>query len=312
MRKVYILLLCLFLTSCSTGGEKKAGKEATRIGLLVTESGLGDESYSDSALRGLKQARDELGIIFDYREPFNKDFKEKLEELIDRGHNVIVGLGFEAETAINELADKYPKIQFVLIDAVSDRPNVISITFKAGEGSYLVGMVAGMKTKSNVVGFVGGEKFPAIEVFENGFREGVKAVNKETKVLVDYAGTFGDEKVGSNIANKQIQQGADYIFPAAGFTGIGVLTEAQRGNIYAFGVDSDQFFVAEKAVVSSMLKNIDVALYNIVKEIKDGKSLSGDHLELGVNDGGVGLAPIRLIELTTEEQSKLDSVMEGH
>ncbi|MFU0789708.1 MAG: BMP family ABC transporter substrate-binding protein [Virgibacillus proomii] len=314
MRKSYILLFVLLflmlLASCSSEDKSEKSKETMSFGLLVTESGLGDASYSDSALRGLEKARDELGITFDYREPVERDFKEQLQELIDRDYDVIIGLGFNAQSAINELADQYPKKQFILLDADSDRENVISISFKVDEGSYLIGMLAGMKTKSDTVGFIGGEKLPAIQEFEQGFREGVKKVNKNAKVLVDYTGTFGDDKAGKDTANKQIKKGADFLFPVAGFTGIGALTEAQKKNIYAFGVDSDQFFVAEKAVVSSMLKNIDIALYNIVKEIADGKAVTGEHLELGIKEEGVGLAPIRIIKLSHNEQQKLNAVME--
>lgn len=308
MRKLYLVILVFILGACSAGDLENLEDDTISIGLVVTDSGLGDESYSDSALRGLENARDELGIIFDYREPFDTDYEEQVKDLIKDDHDLIVGLGYEMEEAINKLADTYPDQNFAIIDTVSDKSNVTSITFKVEDGSYLVGLIAGLKTKTNTVSFIGGEKAPAIEVFETGFRKGVLAANKDAKVITDYADTFGDDAVGAKIAKEQIDKGSDFIFPAAGFTGIGALHEAQNNGVYAFGVDSDQFFVAEKAVVTSMLKNIDIALFNLVEELASGKELNGEHLELGIAEEGVGLAPIRIIQLSDKEQATFDQL----
>ncbi|WP_163528430.1 BMP family lipoprotein [Halobacillus ihumii] len=304
------LLTGLLLAGCADHEAKSEDtKDEISAGLLVTESGLGDDSFSDSAFKGLEQARDELGITFDYREPFDKKYKEHMKDLIEQDHDVIIGLGYNSQAAIDELAQEYPKQQFVLIDAVSEFDNVTSITFKEDEGSYLIGLIAGMRTKSGVVGFIGGERIPVVERFETGFTEGVKKVNPDAEILIEYAGTFDDDTKGSNITKSMVEKGADFVFPAAGFTGIGALKEAQNQGIYAFGVDSDQFFVAEKAVVTSMLKNLDVALYDVMEQLVNGERLEGGQITLGVKEQGVGLAPIRLINLTDEQQAVLDKEM---
>ncbi|WP_188453832.1 BMP family lipoprotein [Virgibacillus oceani] len=309
MRRLLFIILIVLLSACSSV-ETTQTEDVFSVGLLLSDSGLGDGSFNDSAFRGLEKTRDELGIIFDYREPVDQNFNGKLEELIKDDHDLVIGIGFTAAPAVNELADKYPKQQFALVDAVSDKKNVISITFKEEEGSYLIGLIAGLKTKTNVVGFIGGEDVPLIHNFEQGFKDGVKAVNKDATVLTEYAGTFGDDQIGAKIASKQIEKDADFIFPAAGFTGIGVLKEAQKEGIYAFGVDSDQFYIAEKAVVTSMLKNVDVALYDVVKKLINEEGLTGEQLELGVKDNGIDLTPIRLIQLSNKEQSIIDKAMD--
>ncbi|MFD2923229.1 BMP family lipoprotein [Halobacillus naozhouensis] len=313
MKKHWVGLFILGILLLAGCAEHEAQSEDTdneiSAGLLVTESGLGDDSFSDSAFKGLEQARDELGITFDYREPFDKKYKKHMKDLINQGHDVIIGLGYNSQAAIDELAQEYPKQQFVLIDAVSEFDNVTSITFKEDEGSYLIGLIAGMRTESDVVGFIGGERIPVVERFETGFAKGVKKVNPDAEVLVQYAETFDDDAKGAEITEAMVEKGADFVFPAAGFTGIGALKEAQNQGIYAFGVDSDQFFVAEKAVVTSMLKYLDVALYDVMEQLVNGEQLEGSQITLGVKEKGVGLAPIRLIDLTDKQQAILDKEM---
>lgn len=310
MKRISLLFaMCFipfFLIGCASQSETTKAKDTISAGLLVTESGLGDDSFSDSAFQGLEQARDELGITFDYREPFDKNYEKQMKELIQQDHDVIIGLGYNALPAVEKMASQYKEQQFVLIDAVSDKENVTSITFKEDEGSYLIGLIAGMKTTSDVVGFIGGEEIPVVQRFEEGFKEGVKEVNPEAEVLVTYANTFDDDQKGASITKDMVAKGADYVFPAAGFTGVGALKEAQSQNIFAFGVDSDQFFVAEESVVTSMLKNVNVALYDVMEQLTNGDALKGKHKTLGVEQGGVGLAPIRLITLTTDQQKRIE------
>ncbi|WLR48196.1 BMP family ABC transporter substrate-binding protein [Halobacillus litoralis] len=310
MQRLYIpfvlLSLLVGMVGCANNEMQANTEDTISAGLIVTDSGLGDDSFSDSAFQGLEQARDELGITFDYREPFDQDYKKNAQELLEQDHDVIIGLGYNSQEAIEKLAKENPDQSFVMIDAVSELENVTSITFKEDEGSYLIGLIAGMKTKTDTVGFIGGEKIPVVERFEEGFKAGVKEANADAQILSEYAGTFDDDEQGASITNDMVEKGADFVFPAAGFTGIGVLKEAQKQGIYAFGVDSDQFFVAEEAVVSSMLKNVNVALYDVMKLLSDGQKLDGGTQTLGIEENGVGLAPIRLIELNQEEQNLLN------
>jgi len=303
-----MVLACfvLVLSACSTKEEANASSDQKSIGLVVTESGLGDESFSDSAFNGLERARDEEGIVFDYREPLEGHFEKQMEKLIQDGHDLIIGLSFRAQSAMETLAEKYPEQQFVLIDSVSDYDNITSITFKEDEGSKLIGLIAGMRTQSNTVGFIGGEDIPVVQNFEKGFREGVKEANPDAEVLVNYTNSFDDDEKGAEVAQDQIEEGADFVFPAAGFSGVGALKEAQAQGKYAFGVDSDQYYLAEDAIVTSMLKRVDVALFDMAKRLTSDEKFKGEHIELGLEKGGVGLAPIRIIQLASDEEAILD------
>ncbi|GAA0452325.1 BMP family ABC transporter substrate-binding protein [Alkalibacillus silvisoli] len=303
---MFLLILTFILAACSSEEEAVIDQELS-AGLLVTESGLGDNAFSDLAFQGLAQARDELGIVFDYREPFDEDYEKHLEDLIEQGHDVIFGLSFTTTPAIETLAETYPDQQFVIIDDVIDLPNVTSITFKEDEGSYLIGLIAGMRTETDVVGFIGGVDSEVIRTFERGFIEGVEDANSDAEILSQDAGTFDDDQLGADIAQEMIDEGADLLFPSAGFTGTGALQEAENQGIYAFGVDTDQFTIAEEAVISSMVKNVNVAIYDIMERLHNGETLQGEHIELGLNEEGVGLAPIRLIELSSLEEQTLEN-----
>lgn len=307
---VSFIICCLVLTACSND-EKSTENEQIKVGIMLSDAGLGDQSFSDMGFMGLEKARDELGISFDYRELKDTETYEKgLEQLVQEGNDLIIGLGFSIQADLEKVAKKYPDSSFLIIDSQSELPNVNSITFKEEEGSFLIGVVAGMKTKSDTVGFVGGEEAELIKKFEKGFVAGVKAVNPDAKILSKYSGTFGDDKLGESIAREMIASGADYIYPAAGFTGVGVILEAQRQGVYSFGVDSDQFYLAEKSVVSSMVKQVDVAIYDTVKELVETGKIAEKNKQLGLKENGVAIAPIRAIELIPSEQTKIDQFIE--
>ncbi|WP_409290370.1 BMP family protein [Peribacillus sp. SCS-37] len=311
-KSILLAIIGILLLACAGCGAKpKSGMadEPVRIGIMLSDAGLGDQSFSDLGFTGLEKARDELGISFDYKEiKDTKTYEQGLAELVKDGNDLVIGLGFSMQEAVEKTARKYPKQPFLIIDSVSELPNVYSVTFKEEEGSYLIGVLAGMKTKSDVVGFVGGMDVPLIKKFEKGFAEGVKAVNPKAQVLSEYAGTFDDVDKGSAIAGSMIKKKADYIYPAAGYTGVGVLKQAEKSGIYSFGVDTDQFFQAEKAVVSSMLKKVDVAIYERVKEFSKTGKLSGHKIQLGIKEDGVDIAPIRIVSLTPAETEKLEDL----
>ncbi|OEH91369.1 BMP family lipoprotein [Bacillus solimangrovi] len=305
---LFLALFLIMTAGCSASKELERD-EPIRIGIMLSDVGLGDQSFSDAGFTGLMRARDELGIMFDYRElEDGDDYEEQLRDLVAQGNDLVIGLGFMVQEAIEKVAEDNPEQQFLLIDAVSDSSNVRSLTFKEDEGSYLIGVLAGLKTTTNTVGFIGGVDVPLIRKFENGFRQGVKHVNPEAEVLVSYAGSFGDDKLGAQEANTLIDNGADFIYPAAGFTGVGALQMAQEKGIYGFGVDTDQYFLAEEAVVSSMVKKVDVAVYEVIDTLVKSKELTSEHFQFGLKEKGVGLAPIRIIDLSNEEQKILDKV----
>lgn len=305
------IVLALILTGCSNKEERTNANERVKIGVMLSDDGLGDQSFSDLGLIGLEQARDELNISFDYREiQHTKTYENGLEELVAQGNDLIIGLGFSLQEALETIAPKYPDTIFVLIDSVSDVPNIYNVTFKEDEGSYLLGALAALRTESNVVGFIGGMDTPLIQKFEKGFTAGVKSQNPEAQVLTTYANSFGDDKLGASIAREMIAGGADFIYPAAGFTGVGAILETQKAGIYSFGVDSDQYYLAENSIVTSMLKQVDIAIFNTIKEFVETGKISEKNQVLGIKENGVNLAPIRVINLSPDEQSKLDKLQE--
>lgn len=315
MRRVSVvfLLLLVVLSGCGQSQSAKNQNERIKIGMMLADYGLGDQSFNDNAFMGLIKARDELNITFDYRDLHSShSYTEGFRELIeDEKCDLIIGLGFTMIKEATEAAKKYPNKPFVFIDQKIDLPNVTSITFKEDEGSFLVGLIAGLKTKTNTVGFIGGMNIPVINRFKNGFISGVKAVNPKASVVVEYATDFGHPEMGRAIARKMVQQrNVDIIFPAAGFTGLGALQEAANKRKYAIGVDTDQFFVAEKAVITSMVKNVDVAVYNVVKEFVEKRSLSERDMELGIQENGVGMAPIRITTLNPKEAHLVETFTE--
>ncbi|WP_102264116.1 BMP family lipoprotein [Mesobacillus jeotgali] len=312
MKRILNMLMILFLligTLAGCANSELKAKERVKIGIMLSDVGLGDQSFSDAAFAGLVKARAELDILFDYRELQTVGSYEKgFTELVEEGNDLVIGLGFMVLEDLEKVAKKYPEQQFILIDSVSQLDNITSITFKEEQGSFLAGAVAGMASKSNIVGFVGGADVPLIHKFKAGFEQGVKAVNPEAEVKVEYANDFGNAELGGKIASGMIDEGADVLYAAAGFTGVGVLKEAQSKKKFAIGVDSDQYFFAEKAIITSMLKNVDVALYETVKEFQAENKLKSKQIELGINEKGVGLAPIRVIKLSPEQEKSLEDL----
>lgn len=300
----------LFLAGC--GLEEKdplAGK--VKVGVMLSENGLGDQSFSDLAFEGLTKARDEEGIVVEYLELAETGTYEKgFRELVESGNDLVFALGFTGQQELEKVALDFPDQKFVLVDAVSEAANITSITFKEDEGSMLAGIVAATVSKSQVIGFIGGMEVPVIQRFEKGFIQGAKSVNPDIVILNEYANNFDNDGLGAEIASKMIDDKADVLYAAAGFTGVGMLKEAEKRGIYAIGADSDQYFYAEQAVITSMMKNIDSALFNIIHSYKESGAIQSGHIELGLAENGVGLAPFRVLELTDAEKGKLDALIE--
>lgn len=312
-KRIILLLLCLILsvTGCSQQKPKTKVDDRIKIGIMLSDVGLGDQSFSDTAFNGLVKARDELGVLFDYRELNDTGtYEEGLKQLVNEGNDIVIGLGFNIQQDLEKVAKQFPERQFVIVDAISELENVTSVTFKEDQGSYLVGIVAALTTKTNKIGFIGGEDTPLINKFESGFIEGIRAVNNHITVVSEYANDFGNEQLGAEIAKKMIDNNVDVIYGVAGLTGVGMLKEAQRSKVYGIGVDTDQYFYAEEAVVTSMLKNIDVAMYQLAEQlVKQGK-ISKGHIELGLKENGVDLAPLRVVNYSKEQTKLIENYKE--
>ncbi|WP_053218834.1 BMP family lipoprotein [Virgibacillus senegalensis] len=315
MKKIKIVFIALFaalsvllISGCNQ--QKAAGGEGEqlKIGIMLSDVGLGDQSFSDSAFAGLTKARDELGVMFDYRElDESGSYEPGLRELIEEENDIIIGLGYMVQEELEEVAKEYPDQQFVLIDAVSGVKNITSVTFKADQGSYLAGVLAAMASESNTIGFIGGENNETINQFMNAYKDGARSVSDDINVLVEYAGDFGDDQLGAELAEDMADKEADVIFAAAGFTGTGALKAAQEQGIYAIGVDSDQYFYAEEAVITSVLKNVDSAVFELASQLKEDQQIQQGQLELGIDEKGVGLAPMRIIQLSDQEKELLET-----
>lgn len=272
--------------------EKAPAEEAKpelSFGMITDVGGLGDKSFNDSAWEGIQRAGKELGV-----EPVilqstkQEDYEANIGNMA-QSVDLSIAVGFLMQQAMTAAADQYPDMKFGLIDEVVEKPNVMSVTFKEHEGSFLVGVIAGLATKSNVIGFVGGMDFPLIQKFEVGFIAGVKSVNPNAKVLVNYTGAFDNPDKGKEIAISQFKQKADVIYHASGACGIGVIQAADENNFWAIGVDQDQSAVSNNnKVLCSMIKRVDVGTYTIIKSYADDKFQGGKKIELGLKEDGVG------------------------
>ncbi len=288
-----ILALSIAMTGCS-GKESSQDISTIRVGLVLSVGGLGDKSFNDSAYKGLIRAEKELKIKPIYGQPEQMAEDEKyLRQYAEQGFDLVIAVGFLMKDALERVAGEFPNSKFAIIDAVVNRPNVASLVFKEHEGSFLVGAIAGLMTETNKVGFVGGMDIPLIHKFEVGYTEGVKYVNPDAVVIVAYAGSgpeaFHDPVRGKSLALSQFDHGVDVIFQAAGSTGNGVIDAAEERGLFAIGVDANQNYMAPGHVLTSMLKRVDVAVYEIIKDVVEGRFRGGIHV-YGLEVDGVGYA----------------------
>jgi basic membrane protein A len=253
-----------------------------------------DKSFNESAYTGAERFKKENGGAYREFEIQNDAQREQaLRNFARAGNSPIVAIGFTYETAVKNVAKEFPKIQFAIVDSVVDLPNVRSIVFKEQEGSYLVGVLAALASKTGKVGFVGGMDVPLIRKFACGYVEGVKATRANAEVFQNMTGTtpaaWNDPVKGGELAKSQFDRGADVVYHAAGGTGVGVLQAAADARKLGIGVDSNQNYLHPGFVLTSMVKRVDVAVYNAFKDGKDGKFTPGLQV-LGLAQDGVGYA----------------------
>jgi basic membrane protein A and related proteins len=268
-----------------------------RVGLVFDVGGKNDKSFNEAAWRGLQRAEAELGVQTRYIEPTEGASRESaLRRLAAQKFDLVIGVGFIFGPDLERLARQFPDVRFAGIDyspsdGVGTLPNLVGLRFREHEGSFLVGAIAGLRTRSKVVGFVGGMKIPLIRKFEAGYEAGVRHVCPTCRVVAAYAGTepkaFADPSLGQELAAAQYARGADIIYHAAGKTGDGVFAAAREHEARAIGVDSDQFAAAPCCIVTSMIKRVDVAVLDVIKEVIAG-TFRGGLRELGLAEDGVG------------------------
>ncbi len=253
-----------------------------------------DRSFNQASYEGAERFKKETGISYEEFELQNDAQREQaLRRFAEKGYNPIIVTGFSYGTAMDAVAQEFPDTDFVIIDMVVEQPNVRSVVFNEHEGSYLVGVLAAMASKSGKVGFVGGMDIPLIQKFACGYVQGVKATNPKAEVFQAMTGTTGaawnDPVRGGELAKSQIDRGADVIYHAAGGTGIGVLQAAADAGVLGIGVDSNQDYLHPGQVLTSMLKRVDLATYNAMKDVNAGTFTGGTQV-LGLAQDGVGYA----------------------
>ena len=253
-----------------------------------------DKSFNESAYTGAEKYKEDTGTEYRDFEIQNDSQREQgLRNFARRGMSPIVGIGFSYEQAIEKVAKEFPDTHFAIVDSVVDLPNVRSILFKEHEGSYLVGILAAMASKTGKVGFVGGMDIPLIRKFACGYVQGVKSVSPDIAVIQNMTGTTGaawnDPVKGGELAKAQFDKGVDVIYHAAGGTGIGVLQAAADAGKLGIGVDSNQNALHPGNMLTSMVKSVDVAVYKTFEDSAKGNWSAGIQA-LGLKEGGVDWA----------------------
>ncbi len=299
--------LALGATACGGKSSSDAGsdKDNPKAAIAYDIGGRGDQSFNDAAYAGLEKAKADLGVQTSEAEPSegegDPDKVQRLTQLARAGNNPVIGVGFAYAPAIAEVAPKFPKTTFGLIDDTSKTgKNIANLVFNEEQGSYLAGVAAAKVTKTKTVGFIGGVETPLIKKFEAGFAQGVKDTNKDVNVKVQYLtqppdfGGFSKPDLGKAAAEGQLDAGADVIYSAAGLAGSGAIEATSKAKKWSIGVDSDQYnqqglAAYKEYILTSVTKDVSDSVFNLIKSVKDGKPQSGE-IRYGLDKDGVGLA----------------------
>lgn len=290
-------------TPDTTPGNEAVETDFT-VKMVTDVGGVDDKSFNQSAWEGLQKFSDDYNAGVDYLESGDPaDYQPNLNRLVREDSDLVLAIGYLMGDDVKAIAEQQPDSQLAIVDMVvtdddgNFLKNVANITFKEHEGSFLVGVIAGLQTKTNKVGFLGGVDGFLIKKFENGFKAGVKAVNPNAEIIVQYAEAFDDASRGQAIAGTIYAQGADIIYHAAGGTGNGLFTEAKERSsagedVWAIGVDRDQHEegMPENVTLTSMVKRVDQAVYQVSERTMNGDFPGGEIVEFGLEEDGVGIA----------------------
>jgi len=306
----FLLIICLLtfgVSSCNRTTEAK--KDCTiKVGIVFDIGGKNDRSFNAAAWEGVKRAEKDLPICLYDVEPGNPtSIEPAMRAFAEKNFDLIIGVGFAQSPIMANVARDYPNIKFAIVDGVimeddgkTPKSNVASLVFREHEGSYLVGMIAASKSKTGVLGFLGGMDIPLIHRFETGFKEGAQSVNPKIVVIPNYVGVtdgaWNNPGKGKELSLSQIEKGADVIFTAAGNSGLGAFDAVEQygktngeANKFVIGVDSNQNGVKPGFVLTSMVKRVDNAVYDVVKEVLGGAFKGGFHT-FGLDKDGVAYA----------------------
>ena len=311
-RQIFVSLaavLALAAAACTERTEARRDGCQIKVGIVFDIGGKNDRSFNAAAWDGVKRAERDMPICLYDVEPGNPtSIEPAMRAFAEKNFDLIVGVGFAQGPIMQRVATDYPNVNFAIIDGVifeadgkTPKSNVASLLFREHEGSYLVGMIAASKSKTGTLGFLGGMKIPLIERFQKGFEEGAKAVNPNATVITNYVGAndaaWNNPAKGKELALAQIEKGADVIFTAAGNSGLGAFDAVEQygrnaqgeANKFVIGVDANQNGVKPGFVLTSMVKRVDNAVYDAVKEVLEGRFKGGFHT-FGLDKDGVAYA----------------------
>lgn len=311
--KLLIVILCILMTGAviqysimnkeknenipidsEESGQIEADKPF-KVGIVLSIGGLGDKSYNDLAYEGVRLAQEKLGIEYSYIEPATSIETEMefgayhLRQYAKEDYDLVIATGFLFKDACEQVSKEFPDVKFVIIDSVVSAPNVTSLTFKTDEGSFLVGAVAGMVTKTNTIGYIGAQDTDIFREFQKGYEQGAVYANPDVEIssrIIDGDNPFAVPNRGYELANELIDQNADVVYTVAGSTGIGAIEACKERGVYAIGVDNDQDYIAKGTVITSMMKRIDTAVYTAIELAAKGE-LEPGILEFNIANGGI-------------------------
>lgn len=308
-----VVLSASLLTGCSSKKEESADKLS--VGIVLGEGSINDQSFNQSTWEGLKKAEKDFGIHVKYLESKQEsDYIQNIETLVDEDMDLIIGVGYQLKDSIKDAAGSYPDQKFALMDETYDKipENVVPVTFKEQEAAYLAGVIAANMTKTKNVGFIGGLPAPGVVKYQYGFKYGVESVNKDVKVSEQYANSFSDQAKGKSIAKQMYAGNVDLILSAAGDAGTGAIEAAKENNKLAIGADRDQSDLAPENVITSAIKKLNVASYDLAKELVEGKYKGGVEKVYGLKEGAVGMAdnsdkhiPENVMKIVEKESEKV-------
>lgn len=286
MKNIFVFVIASLMLTTAFAGIK--------VGLVLDKGGKDDKSFNTSAYEGSMRAKKELGIELKYVEATDNNSLEVLHRnFAQKKYDLVIGIGFAQADAVKKVSSLFPNTPFAIVDGEVSAANVRSLLFEEHEGSFLVGAAAAMKSKTGVVGFIGGMDIPLIRRFQKAYEAGVKHVNPKAKVITNYIGVTGEAwnnpAKAKEIALAQVGQKADVIFHAAGASGSGLFDAAAEKKIYAIGVDSNQNWIKPGVVLTSMLKRVDVAVFDTIKQVND-KAFKAGVVRFGLKDSGVDWA----------------------
>src|SRR5215467_8498141 len=302
LRWLAIWVLLLTAVACNHRSYGADDKSKVHVGIVFSGGGKDDRSFNTAAWEGVQRASHDFPIVLrDVEAGDPTAIEPAMRAFAERDYDLIIGVGFIAVPILESVAKDYPKLNFAIIDGVIDLPNVASLIFKEHEGSFLVGMIAAETSKTGTIGFIGGMDTPLIHKFEVGYEEGAHFVNPKITVIPNYIGVteaaWTDPVKGKELARTQIGKGADVLFTAAGNSGLGAFDAVEqygrdtagRPLKFVIGVDSNQNWVKPGFVLTSMVKRVDNAVYEIVKDRVENRPIGGVHV-YGLENEGIGYA----------------------